>query len=112
MGACGGEVRYSVAELEDMTRCEGGTVFTGRRQADRHASYTRACVSPYGKLRLNEFADGAARDAYVGGEVFNPLTGRKPEYAFFVLGDGWAVACESRAAQREVADVTGGETAP
>lgn len=111
LGACGSKLRFSEAELTDMTRCVGGTVFPGR-QSDRHASYTRACESAYGKLRISEFEDDQARDAYLAGEVINHITGRKADYAFFVYGNGWAIACQSRTSQEKVADVTGGEAAP
>lgn len=112
LSACGADARYlSISQLENMTKCGGGTGFPGP-QADRNADHTRACVSDYGSLRINEFKNNAQRDKYVAGNVVNPITGKQGEYDFFVYGDRWAIACESTAAQNGVAEVTGGDKAP
>jgi hypothetical protein len=113
LSACGAEAkRISAQQMEIITGCDGGTVFSGPSQTDAYAEFTRVCVSDYGKLRLNEFKNNAQRDKYVAKQVYNPITGRQPEYDRFVYGDRWAIACQSDASQDDVAGVTGGDKAP
>ena len=52
------------------------------------------------------------RDRYVVGNVVNPISGKQSDHDFFVYGDRWAIACQSAAAQKGVAEITGGDKAP
>ena len=52
------------------------------------------------------------RDRYVAGNVVNPISGKQSDHDFFVYGDRWDIACESAAAQKAVAGLTGGDKAP
>lgn len=110
--ACGGETRrYSIAELEEVTKCGGGTFF-GPSQADKHALRTRACASESDRLRLNTFKTNDDRDEYATKPIVNPISGKQTAYKFFVVGDRWAVACTSEAAQAKFQGLTHGEESP